>query len=308
MHIPLLLDAAALPHVPILSAAGIGSIITLTLLETVLGIDNVIFLSILVSKLPKEQQTLGRRIGLVLALGTRIMLLLTLSWLTGLTTPLFSVMERGISGRDLVLILGGGFLIFKSTWEIFSGLESEDPREGQTKDESARNRAFLATVLQIAIMDVVFSLDSVITAVGLAGQLPIILIAMFLSMIAMLGFAGFIGEFVERHPSMKVLALSFLIMIGTLLVAEGGGQHLPKGYVYAAMAFSVTIELLNIWLRKRAEKVRALHGMAKHTHEMTGSEPPVSIPNPSVMARISELEELVEQQRKRISELEGAKS
>jgi predicted tellurium resistance membrane protein TerC len=306
MHIPLLLDASAIADSPILSAAGIGSIITLTLLEIVLGIDNVIFLSILVAKLPKEQQALGRRIGLFLALGTRVLLLLTLSWLTGLTAPLFNVMGKGISGRDLVLILGGGFLIFKSTWEIFGGLESEDAREEQTKDQGARNRAFFGIVAQIAIMDVVFSLDSVITAVGLARQLPIILIAMVLSMIAMLGFAGFIGEFVERHPSMKVLALSFLIMIGTLLVAEGGGQHLPKGYAYAAMAFSVTIELLNIWLRKRSEKVRALHGLSVHIHEPTGSEaPPASAPGPVFLERIAELESLVAQQKQRIAELEA---
>jgi predicted tellurium resistance membrane protein TerC len=302
MPFALLLDGAAvIPEVPLLSLAGIGSIVTLTLLETVLGIDNIIFLSILVAKLPPEQQTLGRRLGLVMALGTRIGLLLTLSWLTGLTKPLFEVLGRGISGRDLVLILGGGFLIFKSTWEIFGGLESEDPREEQTKDDGAKRRAFLSTVLQIAIMDVVFSLDSVITAVGLARQLPIILIAMTLSMIAMLGFAGFIGDFVERHPSMKVLALSFLIMIGTLLVAEGGGQHLPKGYVYAGMGFSVTIELLNIWLRKRAEKVRALHGLTQHTQATPGGPE-------SATARIAELEALVEEQRRRIAELEAARS
>jgi predicted tellurium resistance membrane protein TerC len=236
------------------------------------------------------------------------LLLLTLSWLTGLTKPLFEIFGRGISGRDLVLILGGGFLIFKSTWEIFSGLESEDSREGQTKDDAAKSRAFFFIVFQIAVMDVVFSLDSVITAVGLARQLPIILIAMTLSMVAMLGFAGYIGEFVERHPSMKVLALSFLIMIGTLLVAEGGGQHLPKGYVYAGMAFSVTIELVNIWLRKRAEKVRALHGMSQHTHELTGvPAPPDSAPNPVVLGRLAELEALVEQQRQRIAELEASR-
>ncbi|MCS6899228.1 MAG: TerC family protein [Myxococcales bacterium] len=299
MLLPLLLDGAAIPEVSLLSLAGIGSIITLTLLETILGVDNVIFLSILVAKLPREQQTIGRRLGLVMALGTRVLLLLTLSWLTGLTKPLFEVLGRGISGRDLVLILGGGFLIFKSTWEIFSGLESHDPREKQAKDDGAKRRAFFSIVLQIAVMDVVFSLDSVITAVGLARQLPIILIAMTLSMIAMLGFAGWIGEFIERHPSMKVLALSFLILIGTLLVAEGGGQHLPKGYVYAAMAFSVTIELLNIWLRKRAEQVRALHGLTQHTHPLGSPE--------AISARIAELETLVEEQRRRIAELEAAR-
>ena len=309
MHAPFLLDASAInTNVPLLSGAGIGSIITLTLLETVLGIDNVIFLSILVNKLPKEQQTLGRRLGLVLALGTRIALLFTLTFLAGLTKPLFEVAGRGISGRDLVLIIGGGFLILKSTWEIFNGVESEDPREEQTKpDDGAARRGFILTVAQIAVMDIVFSLDSVITAVGLAGQMTIILIAMFLSMLMMLGFAGFIGEFVERHPSMKLLALSFLIMIGTMLVAEGGGQHIDKGYVYAAMAFAVVVELVNIWLRKRADRVRALNGMSKHTHTITGDDPPP----PSgpvgavVLARVEELEKIVEEQRARIAQFEA---
>lgn len=311
MYLPQLLDAsaaAAAAHVSLLSASGIGSIITLTLLETVLGIDNVIFLSILVGKLPKEQQTFGRRLGLVLALGTRVGLLFTLTFLAGLTKPLFEVMGRGISGRDLVLIIGGGFLIFKSTWEIFSGLEAEDPREGQAKpDAASARRGFALTVVQIAIMDIVFSLDSVITAVGLAGDMTIILIAMVLSMLMMLGFAGFIGDFVERHPSMKLLALSFLIMIGTMLVAEGGGQHVNKGYVYAAMGFSVFIELVNIWIRKRAARVRSLHGMSQHTHAVTGEEPPPPSGPASavVLARVAELEKLVEEQRATIARLEG---
>ena len=310
MH-SLLLDASAAAvaaHVSLLSASGIGSIVTLTLLETVLGIDNVIFLSILVAKLPKEQQTFGRRLGLVLALGTRVGLLFTLTFLAGLTKPLFEVMGRGISGRDLVLIVGGGFLIFKSTWEIFSGLESEDPREGQAKpDADAARRGFALTVVQIAIMDIVFSLDSVITAVGLAGQMSIILIAMFVSMLMMLGFAGFIGDFVERHPSMKLLALSFLIMIGTMLVAEGGGQHVNKGYVYVAMAFSVVVELVNIWIRKRSAKVRSLNGMSQHTHTLTGEEPPPpSGPtNAVMMARMVELEKIVEEQRQRLAQFEA---
>lgn len=301
MTLPLLLDIAAIPDVPLLSVDGLGSIITLTLLEIVLGIDNLIFLSILVNKLPREQQTFGRRLGLVLALMTRILLLLTLSWLSGLTAPLFTIMGKVISGHDLVLILGGGFLIFKSTWEIFGGVEEDLPEKKEKKDTGKKTGAFVSIVAQIAIMDVVFSLDSVVTAVGLAKHLPIILIAMFLSMIAMLGFAKFIGEFVENHPSMKLLALSFLIMIGTLLVAEGGGQHLPKGYAYSAMAFSVSVELINIWLRKRSKKAHDEHEAELHAHAQEGHAV-------SDQDRITELEKLVAQQRQRILELEGSRT
>lgn len=286
------------------------SVFTLTLLETVLGIDNIIFLTILVNKLPKHQQPIGRRLGLILALGTRILLLMTLSWLTGLTSVLFTVAGHGVTGKDLVLLIGGGFLIFKSTWEIFGGLESEDVREEEThKDDTGHSRNFILTVIQIAIMDIVFSLDSVITAVGLARQLPVILCAMTLSMIAMLGFAGFIGDFVSKHPSMKVLALSFLIMIGTMLVAEGGGQHIPKGYIYASMAFSVSVELLNLWLRRRSEKVHKLHDLTRHaTAAEQGELAPDSVPNMNaqMMARVMELEQLVEKQKKQIEQLGGS--
>jgi predicted tellurium resistance membrane protein TerC len=237
-----------------------GSILTLSALETVLGIDNVIFLSILVSKMPRSQQTAGRRLGLILALGMRICLLLTLTWLASLTSPLFAVSGHPISGRDLVLIIGGGFLIFKSTWEIFGDAEpGNDPKEEEpaalsVEESKKKSKNFVLALIQIAVMDIVFSLDSVITAVGLAPRLSVILVAMFISMLLMLGFAKFIGDYVEKHPSMKILALSFLIMIGTLLVAEGGGQHINKGYIYAAMGFAVTVELLNIWLRKRSGK------------------------------------------------------
>jgi predicted tellurium resistance membrane protein TerC len=244
---------------PFFSLETFGSILTLSALETVLGIDNVIFLSILVSKMPRSQQTAGRRLGLILALGMRICLLLTLTWLASLTATLFSVASHPISGRDLVLIIGGGFLIFKSTWEIFGDAEpgnepKEEPQTLSVEESRKKSKNFVFALIQIAVMDIVFSLDSVITAVGLAPQLSVILVAMFISMLLMLGFAKFIGDYVEKHPSMKILALSFLIMIGTILVAEGGGQHINKGYIYAAMGFAVTVELLNIWLRQRSSK------------------------------------------------------
>jgi predicted tellurium resistance membrane protein TerC len=230
------------------STEGLLSLVTLSAMETVLGIDNVVFLSILVGKLPREQQPSARRLGLILALGTRILLLFSLSWVMGLTQPLFEVLGHAISGRDLVLFGGGGFLIAKATREIHEKIESPD--EDAIPSVGAARAAFGLVLVQVAVLDVVFSLDSVVTAVGMANDLPIMITAMVFAMAVMLFFAGWIGDFVHRHPTMKMLALSFLILIGVMLVAEGMGQHISKGYIYFAMAFSFLVELLNLRLRK----------------------------------------------------------
>ena len=223
---------------------------TLTVLELVLGIDNVIFISILSGKLPKDQQARARFIGLTLALGMRVLLLLSLSWIIGLTEPLFTVWGTNISGRDLVLLLGGLFLIGKSTHEIHGSLEGQ---EGQASKRIYSS--FASVIVQITLLDIVFSLDSVITAVGMVNNIWIMIAAVIISIIAMMFFAGPIGSFVERHPTIKMLALSFLLLIGVTLVGEGLGQHIPKGYIYFAMAFSVLVEILNMRLRKKTEPV-----------------------------------------------------
>jgi predicted tellurium resistance membrane protein TerC len=247
----------------LLSAESLVSFITLAVLEVVLGIDNIIFLTILVGKLPESQRPLGRSLGLVLALGMRIVLLLCIKWLAGLTAGLFSVMQHEVSGRDLVLLLGGSFLIAKSTWEIFSGVEGEEPAEPATGQQARKAFAFI--LVQIVLMDIVFSLDSVITAVGIAQHAEIMIAAMVAAMLVMQVFAKPVGEFVTSHPSMKVLALGFLIMIGTLLVAEGGGQHVNKGYVYFAMGFAFIVELVNLRTRRRAEPARPLNNAPLET-------------------------------------------
>ena len=223
---------------------------TLTVLELVLGIDNVIFISILSGKLPAEQQARARLIGLTLALGMRVLLLLSLSWIIGLTEPLFNVFGKDISGRDLVLLIGGLFLIAKSTHEIHGSLEGE---EGHASKKTYSS--FASVIVQITLLDIVFSLDSVITAVGMVNNLAIMISAVVVSIIAMMLFAGPIGAFVQRHPTIKMLALSFLLLIGVTLVGEGLGQHIPKGYIYFAMAFSVLVEILNIRLRKKTDPV-----------------------------------------------------
>jgi len=231
------------------------SLLTLTGLEIVLGIDNVIFISILAGKLPVEQQPKARRMGLSLALITRIALLASIAWIAKLTNPLFTlpVVHQGISGRDLILIIGGLFLIFKSTHEIHEKLEGE---EGQASTKVAAS--FAQVIIQIMLLDVVFSLDSVITAVGMAQHLAVMIAAVILAMGVMLLAAGSISDFVNKHPTLKILALSFLLLIGTTLIAEGMGFHIPKGYVYFAMAFSFAVEMLNLKLRKKAQPV-ALH-------------------------------------------------
>ena len=227
---------------------------TLTALELVLGIDNVIFISILVDKLPLQQRELARRIGLFFAMFMRIGLLLVLSWLVGLTAPLFTVLKQSISGRDLILIAGGLFLIWKSTGEIHQSLEGA---EGEAS--SAVKASVGAVILQIMVVDMVFSLDSIITAVGMVDELAVMIAAVVVSVALMMLFAGTIGRFVSDHPTVKMLALSFLVVVGVVLIAEGFDHHVPKGYVYFAMAFSVGVEMLNIRLRKRSARPAHLH-------------------------------------------------
>ncbi len=222
---------------------------TLTALELVLGIDNIIFISILVDKLPKEKREFARRIGLFMAMFMRIGLLLVLAWIVGLVTPLFTIVGQEISGRDLILILGGLFLIWKSTVEIHQSLEGEEAHMA-----SAVKATFAAVILQIMIIDLVFSLDSIITAVGMVDDVRVMIAAVVASVALMMLFAGPIGRFVSDHPTIKMLALSFLVIVGTVLVAEGFGHHVPKGYVYFAMAFSLGVEMLNIRMRKRSAK------------------------------------------------------
>ena len=237
--------------------------LTLTVLELVLGIDNVIFISILSGKLPREQQARARFVGLTLALVMRVLLLLSLSWIVGLTQPLFSVFGKDISGRDLVLLIGGLFLIAKSTHEIHGSLEGEEGHGSKRVYSS-----FASVIVQITLLDIVFSLDSVITAVGMVNNLYVMIAAVVISIIAMMLFAGPIGSFVERHPTIKMLALSFLLLIGVTLVAEGLGQHIPKGYIYFAMAFSVLVEVLNMRLRKKTDPVH-LHNAYSDEDEQT---------------------------------------
>jgi predicted tellurium resistance membrane protein TerC len=230
------------------------SLLTLTAMEIVLGIDNIVFISILTGRLPAAQQAPARRLGLGLALIMRLGLLFAISWVMGLTTPLFSVLGHGFSGRHLILLGGGLFLIAKATHEIHSKLE------GSTEEtpKAASARAFGLILLQIMVLDLVFSLDSVITAVGMVDEIAVMVVAMVLAVGVMLAFAGAVGQFVHRHPSMKILALSFLLLIGVMLVAESIGQHIAKGTIYFAMAFSLVVELLNMRFRKRSTPV-ALH-------------------------------------------------
>lgn len=233
---------------------------TLTVLELVLGIDNVIFISILSGKLPEDQQARARYIGLSLALVMRVVLLFSLTWIMGLTSDLFSVFGYGISGRDIILLVGGLFLIAKSTHEIHGSLEGEEGHAAKKVYSS-----FASVIVQITLLDIVFSLDSVITAVGMVSDqfgsngLYIMIGAVVISIIAMMAFAGPIGAFVQRHPTIKMLALAFLLLIGFTLVAEGLDIHIPKGYVYFAMAFSVGVEFLNMKLRSRSKKPVELH-------------------------------------------------
>ena len=229
--------------------------LTLTALELVLGVDNIIFISILVDKLPKAQQEMARRIGLFLAMFMRIGLLLALSWIIGLTEPVFTLFDIAFSGRDLILIAGGLFLIWKSTTEVHQLLEGE---EGEAQHGRAVS-GFAAAIGQIMIIDLVFSLDSIITAVGMVSEVKVMIAAVVASVGLMMLFAPSIGRVVSNHPTIKMLALSFLVVVGVVLLADGFGHHVPKGYIYFAMAFSVCVEVLNIRLRKRVAKPVELH-------------------------------------------------
>jgi predicted tellurium resistance membrane protein TerC len=227
---------------------------TLLALEIVLGIDNVVFISILAGKLPASQQAKARYVGLGLAMGMRIILLFSISWVIGLTAPLFTAFQQEISGRDIILLVGGLFLIAKSTHEIHTKLEGEEDHA------SAKAAAtFNSVIIQILLLDVVFSLDSVITAVGMVDDISIMVSAVVIAVLFMMAFAGPIGRFVERHPTVKMLALSFLLLIGMTLIAEGFDQHIPKGYIYSAMAFSVFVEMLNLNANKNKAAPVKLH-------------------------------------------------
>lgn len=222
------------------------ALLTLTVLEIVLGIDNIVFISILSGKLPQAKQKKARQLGLGLALITRILLLLSLSWVMSLTAPLFNVLGHEISGRDLILLIGGLFLIYKATSEIHEKIE------GENHDTDVKGRAtFSGIIIQILLLDIVFSLDSVITAVGMASEIGVMISAVIISVIIMLFAAESISKFVNNHPTVKMLALSFLVLIGVTLLAEGLDQHIPKGYIYFAMAFSVLVEMLNLRLKKK---------------------------------------------------------
>jgi predicted tellurium resistance membrane protein TerC len=248
-------------------------LLTLTVLEVVLGIDNIIFISILAGRLPRDEQPRARQLGLGGAFITRVLLLLSIAWLVRLTRPLFSVLGHGFSGRDLILLVGGLFLIAKATYEIHGKLEGEE----HTAEERSKARSLWAVVTQIMLIDIIFSLDSVITAVGMVDHVVIMIAANVIALGIMLMLAGPIARFVDVHPTIKMLALAFLVLIGTQLVAESLGTHIPKGYTYFAMAFSVTVEMLNLKMRARAAKALALRDTP---HEALPNEPAPGAPLP----------------------------
>jgi predicted tellurium resistance membrane protein TerC len=229
------------------------SLLTLSALEVVLGLDNIIFISILTGRLPPEKRDRGRKLGLVGAFGSRLVLLCFAAWLVQLTRPLFGVWGLEFSGKSLLLILGGLFLLYKATHELHDKLEGDE--ESETARAAKELVSFTTVILQVTVLDIVFSIDSVITAVGLTHHLPIMIAANVIALFVMLWASGVIGRFVERHPTIKVLALSFLLMIGLVLVAEGFGAHIPKGYVYFAMGFSVFVEFINIRVSKKNRPV-----------------------------------------------------
>ncbi|MGQ0530942.1 MAG: TerC family protein [Panacagrimonas sp.] len=234
------------------------ALLTLTALEIVLGIDNIIFISIICSKLPKEQQASARTLGLAGALLTRVGLLFTLAWIAGLIKPLFDIGAFAVSGRDLVLFFGGLFLLWKATTEIHESLEGGDD-EGPVEVPKKKAPKYWSAIVQIMILDIVFSLDSVITAVGMTDNLPVMVTAITIAIITMMFFAGPLSRFVDAHPTVKILALAFLIMVGGALVAEGLHFHIPKGYLYFAMAFSVGVEIVNLKMRKSMDRRRPRH-------------------------------------------------
>jgi len=253
------------------------ALLTLTALEIVLGIDNIIFISILAGKLPPEQQNRARVVGLGAAMVMRILLLFAISWVIGLTAPLFEVVGMEISGRDLILIGGGLFLLGQSTLEIHGKLEGEEHASGG----GARVTSFASVIIQIMLLDIVFSLDSVITAVGMAEDLWVMIAAVVIAVGVMLLSSGFISDFVNRHPTVKILALSFLLLIGTSLVAEGLEFHIPKGYIYFAMAFSVFVEVINLRIRgKPAEPVHLRDPYHLTDEDQVAPPPPVGQAQP----------------------------
>lgn len=232
------------------SVEAFTALITLTLMEIVLGIDNIIFVAILTGRLPKSQQPLAQKLGISLALITRILLLFFLSWMMGLTAPLFHFIDHGFSFRDLILIVGGLFLVAKATFEIHQKIEGEGD-EGEAAAKHSHTKKFAMIILQIMLLDIVFSLDSVITAIGMVKDLPIMITAMIIAMFVMLFSASYISRFVEKHPTVKILALSFLILIGVVLMVEGMGGHVGKGYIYFAMFFSLSVEMINMRYRQK---------------------------------------------------------
>lgn len=255
----------------IFTSENLISLVSLAAMEIVLGIDNIVFIAILSERVAPDKRARARQLGLIMALATRLGLLFTLSFIMRLTQPLFTIMDKGFSGRDLVLLGGGLFLLAKSTHEIYDKLEGDHSDETKAGKGSA---SFASVLVQIMLLDVVFSLDSVITAVGMAQQIWVMVVAMVIAVAVMLIFAGSVSEFINRHPSMKILALSFLLLIGSLLVAESLGQHVGKGYIYFSMAFALVIELLNMRFRKK-QKVVPLH------HRFEGdSGPGQSLPTP----------------------------
>jgi len=222
------------------------ALLTLTLLEIVLGIDNIVFISIVAGRLPEHQQARGRTIGLMLAMATRIALLLSIVWLMRLTRPLVHLVGYSLSGKDIILLVGGLFLIFKSVHEIHNKLEGEDEHHAQTR----KHATFASVIIQIMLIDIIFSLDSVITAVGMAKDLWVMIAAVVIAVGFMMAFAGWVSAFIDRHPTLKILALSFLVLIGFNLIADALGHHVPKGYTYFAMAFAVVVEAINLKIRK----------------------------------------------------------
>jgi predicted tellurium resistance membrane protein TerC len=236
------------------SAESWAALLTLTVLEIVLGIDNIVFISILAGKLPFQQRRRARTLGLALAMGTRILLLLSLTWIMRLTRPLLTIASQEISGRDVILLLGGMFLLWKSTREIHERLEGA--AEEAARQAKGKANTMVSVLTQIALLDIVFSLDSVITAVGMAKEVAIMVAAIVIAVGIMMWASGPLGDFVERHPTIKMLALSFLLLIGMALVAEGFHQHIPKGYIYFAMGFSVFVEMINIRVRARGRPVQ----------------------------------------------------
>lgn len=239
----------------LLTSESLVALLTLTSLEIVLGIDNIVFISILTARLPLELQPRARRIGLLLAMGMRIALLLAITWVMSLTRVLFVALEHEFTGRDLILLLGGFFLVAKATWEIHDKLEGPTHSQQPLRSTSSRG----SILLQIMLLDLVFSLDSVITAVGMARRIEVMVAAVVIAVLAMMAFAESIASFIERHPTMKMLALSFLLLIGVVLIADGFGQHVSKGYIYSAMAFSLFVEILNVRVRKVSEAPVVLH-------------------------------------------------